>query len=311
MFDVRTGGKGLMKYFFLFITTIFIACSDDNATSPGKENYEEVENGLISQSLEHDGQTRRYFTYVPEGNSESNPFPVLFNFHGGSGNATGQIYTADFRTIADTAKFILIYPEGLYGDWNMSLPGDSDSKNSTDDYGFIEKMIVQLSNSYAVDEKRIYAVGFSNGGGMAHGLAASQSSRFAAIVSMAGNLYKNVADNSSPSPTSILTIHGTLDGSRPYYDESLLGGYYYNIENMHSYWVDKNQCNETPTESTFFSSGSIIHQTFENCSDGHSIEHYKVMNGGHYWLSFFQNNIPTNQIIWNFLSRFDINGKIN
>ena len=74
MFDVRTGGKGLMKYFFLFITTIFIACSDDNTTSPGKENYEEVENGLISQSLEHDGQTRRYFTYVPEGNSESNPF---------------------------------------------------------------------------------------------------------------------------------------------------------------------------------------------------------------------------------------------
>ncbi|MEC7980852.1 MAG: hypothetical protein VX144_02830, partial [Candidatus Neomarinimicrobiota bacterium] len=160
-----------MKYFFLFITTIFIACSDENTTSSGKDNYEEVENGLISQSLEHDGQTRRYFTYVPEGNSESNPFPVLFNFHGGSGNATGQIYTADFRPIADTAKFILVYPEGLYGDWNMSLPGDSDSKNSTDDYGFIEKMIVQLSNSYAVDEKRIYAVGFSNGGGMAHGLA--------------------------------------------------------------------------------------------------------------------------------------------
>ena len=80
---------------------------------------------------------------------------------------------------------------------------------------------------------------------------------------------------------------------------------------MHSYWVDKNQCDETPTESTFFSSGSIIHQTFKNCSDGHSIEHYKVMNGGHYWLSFFQNNIPTNQIIWNFLSQFDINGKIN
>ena len=66
-----------MKYFFLFITTIFIACSDENTTSSGKDNYEEVENGLISQSLEHDGQTRRYFTYVPEGNSESNPFPVL------------------------------------------------------------------------------------------------------------------------------------------------------------------------------------------------------------------------------------------
>ena len=205
----------------------------------------------------------------------------------------------------------MVYPEGLYGDWNMSLPGDSDSKNSTDDYGFIEKMIVQLSDSYAVDEGRLYAVGFSNGAGMAHGLAASQSNRFAAIASMAGNLYKNVANNSNPSPTSILTIHGTLDGSRPYYEESLLAGYYYNIENMHSYWVDKNQCDETPTESTFFSSGSIIHQTFENCSDGHSIEHYKVMNGGHYWLSFFQNNIPTNQIIWNFLSRFDINGKIN
>mgnify|MGYP006230061125 CR=1 FL=1 len=115
-----------MKYFFLFITTIFIACSDDNASSPGKENYEEVENGLISLSLEHDGQTRRYFTYVPEGNSESNPFPVLFNFHGGSGNATGQIYTADFRPIADTAKFILVYPEGLYGCLLYTSPSPRD-----------------------------------------------------------------------------------------------------------------------------------------------------------------------------------------
>ena len=305
-------GKSLfMKNIYFLIIIIFIGCEEENSASSSKDNIEEVENGFISLSIEHDGQTRRYFTYIPEGNNESNPFPVLFNFHGGSGNATGQIYTADFRSIADTAKFILVYPEGLYGDWNMSLPGDSDSKNTTDDYGFIEKMIVQLSNSYVVDEDRLYAVGFSNGAGMAHGLAASQSNRFAAIASMAGNLYKNVANNSNPSPTSILTIHGTLDGSRPYYEESLLAGYYYNIENMHSYWVDKNQCDETPTESTFFSSGSIIHQTFENCLDGHSIEHYKVMNGGHYWLSFFQNNIPTNQIIWNFLSQFDINGKIN
>ena len=47
MFDVQTGGKGLMKYFILFLLTIYIACSDENTTSSGKDNYEEVENGLI------------------------------------------------------------------------------------------------------------------------------------------------------------------------------------------------------------------------------------------------------------------------
>jgi polyhydroxybutyrate depolymerase len=41
------------------------------------------------------------------------------------------------------------------------------------------------------------------------------------------------------------------------------------------------------------------------------IEHYKVINGGHGWPGVLGNmDINSNFIIWNFVSQFDINGKI-
>ena len=74
-------GKSLfMKNIYFLIIIIFLSCEEENSTSSSKDNIEEVENGFISLSIEHDGQTRRYFTYIPEGNNESNPFPVLLIF---------------------------------------------------------------------------------------------------------------------------------------------------------------------------------------------------------------------------------------
>ena len=40
-----------------------------------------------------------------------------------------------------------------------------------------------------------------------------------------------------------------------------------------------------------------------------SIDHYKVVDAGHDWLDFNHLDLNTNQLIWNFLSQYDINGQ--
>ena len=67
--------------------------------------------GYISQTIQYDGLTREYSIYVPASYDGTTSFPLLFNFHGGNGVISDWQTTADMGPIADTADFILVYPQ--------------------------------------------------------------------------------------------------------------------------------------------------------------------------------------------------------
>jgi polyhydroxybutyrate depolymerase len=67
--------------------------------------------GYISETLQYDGLTREYSIYVPASYDGTTSFPLLFNFHGGGGVIANQIAIADMSPIADTANFIVVYPQ--------------------------------------------------------------------------------------------------------------------------------------------------------------------------------------------------------
>ena len=133
----------------LFIGFTFWSCTNDGITV----DKEWSKNGDIENedalTILHNGITREYVLYVPEIYSDNVSVPLLINFHGGGGTATGQMYVADMRPIADTANFILVYPQGLQlGDggsthWNSMSISDS-NKSSVDDFGFIDMLIDDL-----------------------------------------------------------------------------------------------------------------------------------------------------------------------
>ena len=89
--------------------------------------------------------------------------PQLFALHGGSGYANDFMnYEADFRSISDTAGFILVYPQALED------PNDGNSTNwlhkeptNHKDIFFIETLIDTISSEYNIDLNRIYACGYS------------------------------------------------------------------------------------------------------------------------------------------------------
>ena len=298
--------------FILLHFIILVSCSDEENSS--KENSffgdksEDLTSvsGFFTDTLTHEGELRQYLTYVPEIYTSSGiARPLLFNFHGGSGSASGQVYIADFRPIADTANFILVYPQGTFGStWNSSLPTNPRTKMFVDDFGFVDAMIKKINSDYifGIDTTRVYATGYSNGADISLSLACVRSDKIAAVASVSGLLDRHTAENSNPLTVGVLSIHGTNDFSRPY--EYGLDGYYFTIDELNTYWSSINGFSGQPQKETYDVAGLSI----EHLKYGKMIEHYKVNGGDHIWLDITRDGFNTNQKIWNFLSRFDING---
>jgi polyhydroxybutyrate depolymerase len=264
--------------------------------------------GYISQTIQHDGLTREYSIYIPESYDGTTNFPLLFNFHGGDDVITNWQTTADMRPIADTANFILVYPQarpdpsdGNSLNWLPKTPG------TFDDVPFISKLIDTIASNYQIDQNRIYACGYSLGGDMSFELGCKLSNRIAAIAPVARTMQANPNSFCSPvHPTGVLTILGTDDFISPY---DGYPGYYLSAAATHSYWATHNNCNASATMSTV--SPSIERYTWSTASGCDYVEELKVIGGGHDWPGSFGNmTIDASEEIWQFVSRYDINGLI-
>ena len=268
--------------------------------------------GYISETIQYDGLTREYSIYVPASYDGTTSFPLLFNFHGGGGVIASQIAIADMSTIADTANFIVVYPQarqdpsdGNSFNWIPKVPG------TFDDVPFISSLIDTIAINYEIDQNRIYACGYSLGGDMSFELACKLNSRIAAIAPVARTMQANPDSFCFPEhPTGVLTILGTDDNTSPYNGITYLGTeYYLSAAATHSYWANHNNCDVNPTMSTV--SPSVERYTWSTISGCSYVEELKVIGGGHDWPGSFGNmTIDASEEIWQFVSRYDINGLI-
>lgn len=267
--------------------------------------------------MNHDGLTRDYIVYIPMSYDGSKAVPLLFNFHGWTMSADDQMtWVADMRPIADTANFILVYPQGsLFNGnthWNV---GGRFAGSTADDIGFTEAMIDTLASTYNIDLSRIYSCGYSNGGEFSFELACKLSSRIAAIGAVAGTMTDYTYNACNPTHTiPVVNLHGTADDIVDYY-----GTYPDGIKSQDAmilYWTSFNNTDPSATVTNMpdintRDGSTVIYYDYpdgDNCS---SVKHYKVVNGGHDWPGNLGNmDIDASSIIWNFVSQFDLGGLI-
>ncbi len=288
--------KGLISV-LIFITTIHVSFAQ----------------GYIGETIEYDGLTREYSIYVPESYDGTTSIPLLFNFHGGGGNIAFHIAIADMSPIADTANFIVVYPQarpdpsdGNSFNWIPKVPG------TFDDVPFISSLIDRIASNYQIDQNRIYACGYSLGGDMSFELACKLNNKIAAIAPVARTMQANPDSFCFPvHPTGILSILGTDDITSPYNGITYLGiEYYLSAAATHSYWATHNLCNTNATMNTV--SPSVERYTWSTESGCAYVEELKVIGGGHDWPGSFGNmTIDASEEIWQFVSRYDINGLID
>ena len=309
-------------YINLSLALILYTSCDNEEPSIDETNSEESSEfiGLNNISTTFDNLSRSYQIYVPSIYSESEPVPIVFNLHGGASTASGYLNSiGDMRPIADTANFIVIYPQATTdssGDPTWHLGGENSKSTSVDDVGFVSHIIDEVSSIYSVDLDRIYVTGFSNGGYLAYEIACLLSNRIAGIGSVAGHMFIDTYNYCNPShPTPLINIHGTED----FYEG--IGEYYLDQNLSNQYWTEYNNTDPDPVitniENTNTQDGSTVElHTWLNGENEVSVVHYKIIGGGHSYPNLnpssskgYENgDIDSNSEIWNFLSRYDING---
>lgn len=303
--------------FFIFISIFEIAFTQD-----------------YNLSLQHDGKQRTFILHSPckTFNCTGKKIPLVFAFHGLTETGQGIKDYSAFNTVADTAGFAVIYPNGINNRWNVGFPGTVGTNE--DDLGFVNAMIdYMIANSQncdsnicaELDTNRIYSCGMSNGGFFSYHLACQLSHRIAAIASVTGSMTVATFDSCKPlRPVPILEIHGTSDPIVPYNGGGQSGAK--SIADVLAYWVNNNGCSPTASTVAVPNSNTADGCTAEliqygNCNQGADVQHLKINGGGHTWPDMVggypeiivgktNRDFNASVEIWRFFSRFNLQGLV-
>jgi polyhydroxybutyrate depolymerase len=153
--------------------------------------------------------------------------------------------------MADEKGILTVYPSGTKDSngfvfWNATPACCNFESSTVDDEQYLIDIIDAASRDYSVDPARVFIVGHSNGGFMAHRMACNQSDRIAAIVSLAGATYSNPKSCRPTSPVSVLQIHGSSDSVITYTGGYLFSSAYPSARKTIDLWGKKNECGKKP-----------------------------------------------------------------
>lgn len=161
-------------------------------------------------TVQVDGLQREALVYVPE--KMDQPTPIVFGFHGHGGNMRNA--ARSFRIHEHWPEAIVVYMQGIptpgrltdregrRNGWQHAAgeQGDRDLK-------FFDELYKQLRTKYTIDEKCVYAMGHSNGGGFTYLLWLKRPDVFAGFAPCAAML----REASELKPKAAMHIAGTKD----------------------------------------------------------------------------------------------------
>lgn len=201
------------------------------------------------------GRERHFILYVPK---NLPPHPALvFAFHGAGGDgdnmrlATGY----EFDRLADENGFLVAYPYGIGQSWNACRARSANraTREKIDDVAFVDAMIAHEAAEHAIDTKRVFATGHSNGGQLAFRLALERPNEVAAVAAVSSNLPEEGSSDCMPVPGAVpvLIMNGTADPVNPYRGGRVLRGtasegYVMSTEKTANYFVMRNGLETMP-----------------------------------------------------------------
>ncbi len=279
--------------------------------------FDNASAGYVNGTMSYGGQTRKYVIYVPQIYlNQPKKVPLLVGLHGNGDNAANFSQICMSSAIADTANYIVVYPEALpdpiltTNAWHSGagVVPLFEVNNLVDDVGFINQLMNNVIASYQIDTNRMYVFGFSFGGFMTNKMAAASAARFAAAACVAGE--RGNYNTSIPAvPVPYLHFHGTADSVITY---NGTGGSFPALgltpDNTTKSWATQNGCSLTPVIDTMpdlVNDGlRFIRYTYNNVSNNNKAILYKVVNGEHDWYYRPNNDLDYCQTIWEFFRRY-------
>ncbi len=222
---------------------------------------------------------RRVGVHVPASYDPTLAVAVVIDLHGLASTGADQARVAHMIEASDAHGFVAVHPNGtgLPRGWNGGDCCNPASASGVDDTAFISSVIDELDTELCLDPDRVFAIGLSNGGFLAHRLGCELADRIAAIGAVAGVLGIDSCNPVRPMP--VFHVHGTSDPIIPYGG----GGANNNIsvDDTIAGWVARDHCTGEP--ETTYDNGDATCVTHGGCDGGADVVLCTIAHGGHQW----------------------------
>lgn len=238
--------------------------------------------GDYNKTITVKGVSRSYILHVPAAYKGDSAATLVVDFHPIGGSASGESTSSPYKAVTDPEGVITVYPNGLASPnmgqaWNVGP-----CCTTADDTSFARAVVAEVKTLACINPKRVYAVGFSMGGGMTHYSACHLADVFAAFAPAAFDLATENVGTCAPSrPVPIIIFRGTSDPVVNY-----AGGYSSFVSGMpitflgakatFAKWAELDKCTDSPSAED--ANGC---STYSTCSAGVKVTLCSIKGGGH------------------------------
>lgn len=181
--------------------------------------------GKTTRTLTVGGTKRSYIAYLPMALSPTMAVPFVYVFHGAGQTGANLYEITQYSTLADKENIAVVFPDGQ-GVSSASGTGSLSPWSVTDgpalcglgtlvsnpnaaDFAFVDAIKADMTQDQCLDDKHVFATGFSMGGYFSHHIACDRTD-FRAAAPHSG---ATMADLSTCKTTHvpIIIFHGTGD----------------------------------------------------------------------------------------------------
>ena len=236
------------------------------------------------------GTNRSYNVYAPKDLGENRPLLILSHAYSQDGNwmqnSEFKNENVSMEAVCDTAKFVVVFPNGIDRAWDTS--GDRD-------INFVKAIIEKMVTQYKIDRNRVYLGGFSMGGMFTYHAMNKIPDLIAAFAPVSGYPMGGATANANVRPIPILHIHGTDDGTC-----SFSGA-----KPALNVWVKHNGCPATAKVTSNYNNFNAKLHVWGPGNDGVEVRLLELAGKGH-WISK-ETKVYTGSEIWNFCKKYSLN----
>lgn len=233
---------------------------------------------------------RTALLYLPPGRSDA-PAPLVVVLHGYRAEAAAAVEFFGLRPLAEERGFVVVAPQGTtdpegHAFWNASRACCNFHRSTVDDSGYLSRLIAAVAASQRIDPARVYILGHSNGGFMAHRMACEHGDQVAAIVSLAGAMDSDAACDPA-RPVSVLQVHGEADDTILYDGGAIDARPYTSATATVAWWRRANGCalasaSVGALDADATAPGDDLHRTtWTSCRDDTGVALWTITDGGH------------------------------
>ncbi|WP_027940792.1 alpha/beta hydrolase family esterase [Amycolatopsis taiwanensis] len=208
-------------------------------------------------------------TYLAIGPSHDAGLPLLVVLHGREVTASQESKRTGFLTYAQRGMADLVYPQGTANSWNdgHGCCGKA-SATGVDDLGFVAKVVADASQFFHSDPKRVYLVGYSNGGRLAFEEVCGHPALFAAFAT-----YGALPPTECPGGPPVRVFIGAGANDSIMHSEG-------SVTNAVAWWRSRDGCGP---DATTTHAGPLTMTTWTRCRGGSAVASALYAGIGHPW----------------------------